>query len=186
MEEADALSDRIGIMAYGALRCLGRSLHLKAKFGAGPKVDLVVRDGMREAAIAFVQATCHLAGHGCRGSFARGRRRGGLIGRRRDTYQPATPRPAQPAGCAAYDGPRARLDASLRAVRCNECTPGEQRHRAMGAAADHHGRGARATVPLHPPPPCSLICPPSQPMLLAATPQSASYRSPRNVTAWRT
>jgi ABC-type multidrug transport system ATPase subunit len=61
MEEADALSDRIGIMAYGALRCIGPSLHLKAKFGAGPKVDLVVRDGMREAAIAFVEGARRLA-----------------------------------------------------------------------------------------------------------------------------
>ena len=29
MEEADALCGRIGIMAYGSLRCLGPSLHLK-------------------------------------------------------------------------------------------------------------------------------------------------------------
>ena len=47
MEEADALSDRIGIMAYGSLRCIGSSLHLKAKFGTGHKVDLVMEDGKR-------------------------------------------------------------------------------------------------------------------------------------------
>ena len=57
MEEADALCGRIGIMAYGQLRCLGSSLHLKAKFGAGHKVDLIVRDGAREAAIAFMNET---------------------------------------------------------------------------------------------------------------------------------
>lgn len=44
MEEADALSDRLGIMAYGALRCIGSSLHLKAKFGAGHKIDLVIKE----------------------------------------------------------------------------------------------------------------------------------------------
>ena len=54
MEEADALSDRIGIMAYGSLRCLGSSLHLKAKFGAGHKIDLVVRDGAAKQAMAFL------------------------------------------------------------------------------------------------------------------------------------
>ena len=35
MEEADALCDRIGIMANGKLRCLGTPLHLKNKFGQG-------------------------------------------------------------------------------------------------------------------------------------------------------
>jgi len=54
MEEADALSDRIGIMAYGSLRCIGSSLHLKAKFGAGHKIDLIVHNGCIEAAMAFM------------------------------------------------------------------------------------------------------------------------------------
>lgn len=31
MDEADALSDRIGIMALGTLRCVGTALHLKNK-----------------------------------------------------------------------------------------------------------------------------------------------------------
>lgn len=35
MEEADILSDRIGIMAKGRLRCLGTSTTLKSQFGAG-------------------------------------------------------------------------------------------------------------------------------------------------------
>ncbi|KAJ6794728.1 putative ABC transporter A family member 2 [Iris pallida] len=35
MEEADILSDRIGIMAKGKLRCIGTSIRLKSKFGAG-------------------------------------------------------------------------------------------------------------------------------------------------------
>ena len=35
MEEADVLSDRISIMAKGQLRCIGTSLYLKSKFGAG-------------------------------------------------------------------------------------------------------------------------------------------------------
>ena len=39
MEEADALCGRIGIMAYGSLRCLGTSLHLKHKFGDGDKLE---------------------------------------------------------------------------------------------------------------------------------------------------
>ena len=55
MEEADALSDRIGIMAYGSLRCIGSSLHLKAKFGTGHKVDLVMEDGKAIDAMAFME-----------------------------------------------------------------------------------------------------------------------------------
>lgn len=35
MEEADILGDRIAIMARGSLRCIGSSLRLKNKFGAG-------------------------------------------------------------------------------------------------------------------------------------------------------
>eukprot|EP00270_Netrium_digitus_P003854 TRINITY_DN1466_c0_g1_i1.p1 TRINITY_DN1466_c0_g1~~TRINITY_DN1466_c0_g1_i1.p1 ORF type:complete len:971 (+),score=291.84 TRINITY_DN1466_c0_g1_i1:469-3381(+) len=35
MEEADILGDRIAIMAKGRLRCIGTSLHLKQRFGAG-------------------------------------------------------------------------------------------------------------------------------------------------------
>lgn len=35
MEEADILSDRIGIMAKGMLRCIGTSIRLKSRFGTG-------------------------------------------------------------------------------------------------------------------------------------------------------
>ena len=35
MEEADILSDRIGIMAKGRLRCIGTPIRLKTQFGAG-------------------------------------------------------------------------------------------------------------------------------------------------------
>lgn len=37
-EEADALCNRIGIMAGGSLRCLGSQVHLKNKFGDGFKI----------------------------------------------------------------------------------------------------------------------------------------------------
>jgi hypothetical protein len=35
MEEADALADRIGIMAHGQLKACGTSLYLKSRFGVG-------------------------------------------------------------------------------------------------------------------------------------------------------
>lgn len=35
MEEADILSDRIGIMAKGRMRCIGTSIRLKSRFGTG-------------------------------------------------------------------------------------------------------------------------------------------------------
>jgi len=40
MEEADVLGDRIAIMARGNLRCLGSSLRLKQRFGAGYQLSL--------------------------------------------------------------------------------------------------------------------------------------------------
>lgn len=40
MEECEALSNRIGIMAHGRLRCLGSAQHLKTKFGRGYQIEL--------------------------------------------------------------------------------------------------------------------------------------------------
>lgn len=42
MEEADILGDRIAIMARGRLRCIGNSIRLKQKFGAGYQVSVSV------------------------------------------------------------------------------------------------------------------------------------------------
>ena len=41
MDEADVLGDRIGIMAHGKLMCLGTSLFLKKRLGAGYKLTMV-------------------------------------------------------------------------------------------------------------------------------------------------
>jgi len=54
MEEADALCGRISIMAYGRMRCIGSSLHLKDKFGEGYKVVITHKDDAGPAAAAFV------------------------------------------------------------------------------------------------------------------------------------
>lgn len=54
MEEADALCGRIGIMAYGKMRCLGSSLHLKDKFGEGYKIITTYSEGSGMAAADFV------------------------------------------------------------------------------------------------------------------------------------
>ncbi|CAL6089113.1 ABC_transporter family protein [Hexamita inflata] len=40
MEEADTLSDRLAIMAYGVLRCIGSSSRLKRKYGMGYRIDI--------------------------------------------------------------------------------------------------------------------------------------------------
>ena len=41
MEEADALSDRIGVMAKGAMRYVGTPLQLKNQFGEGYRLSVV-------------------------------------------------------------------------------------------------------------------------------------------------
>ena len=62
MEEAEALSDRLGIMASGKLRAVGTSAHLKGKFGAGYRISLTMDVDSRDqsaddsdGAVAFVQ-----------------------------------------------------------------------------------------------------------------------------------
>merc|ERR1711990_987706 len=40
MEEAEALSNRIGIMVGGRLRCIGTNQHLKEKFGKGYSLEI--------------------------------------------------------------------------------------------------------------------------------------------------
>jgi len=42
MEEADALGDKIAIMASGNLKCIGTSLHLKNQYGGGYRINVVV------------------------------------------------------------------------------------------------------------------------------------------------
>jgi ABC-type multidrug transport system ATPase subunit len=41
MEEAENLADRICIMAFGKLCCIGNSLHLKNKFGGGYRLEIM-------------------------------------------------------------------------------------------------------------------------------------------------
>jgi ABC-type multidrug transport system ATPase subunit len=48
MEEADALGDRIGVMAHGKLKCIGTSLHLKNKFGLGYRLNIACTPGSQD------------------------------------------------------------------------------------------------------------------------------------------
>ena len=44
MEEAEALSTKLGIMVRGGVfRCMGSSQHIKSKFGVGYEVEIKVR-----------------------------------------------------------------------------------------------------------------------------------------------
>ena len=45
MEEADILSDRIGIISEGRLKCVGTPLFLKNTFGTGYRVNIVCDPG---------------------------------------------------------------------------------------------------------------------------------------------
>ena len=45
MDEADILGDRIGIMTKGKITCLGSSLFLKKKFGAGYNLTMLKKEG---------------------------------------------------------------------------------------------------------------------------------------------
>lgn len=41
MEEADALADRIAVVADGTLRCIGTPLNMKNTYGDGYKITIV-------------------------------------------------------------------------------------------------------------------------------------------------
>lgn len=56
MDEADALAQRIGIMAKGTLRCLGSGLYLKNKFGGGFKIDVNFDAALQRTAPERVEA----------------------------------------------------------------------------------------------------------------------------------
>ena len=45
MDEADFLGDRIGIMGEGKLKCCGKSIFLKNKFGTGYKLTIAKKEG---------------------------------------------------------------------------------------------------------------------------------------------
>ena len=61
MDEADALADRIGIMARGRLRALGSAQHLKSRHGGGYRVDVKAADGAAEPVGAMSSLDCSLA-----------------------------------------------------------------------------------------------------------------------------
>lgn len=43
MEEAEALSTKIGIMVNGELKCLGSVQHIKNKFGHGYEIEIKIK-----------------------------------------------------------------------------------------------------------------------------------------------
>ena len=53
MEEADSLSDKIGILSSGRLRALGSSFFLKNKFGGGYTITLTCDEADTERVIAM-------------------------------------------------------------------------------------------------------------------------------------
>lgn len=61
MEEADMLCTRVGILANGALRALGTSVHLKNKFGDGYKVDISFMPSTEERLSAFMRRVLPIA-----------------------------------------------------------------------------------------------------------------------------
>ena len=62
MDEADILADRIAVMSQGKLRCWGSSLFLKARFGLGYTLTMVVDDGGASAALT-AKVTARLREH---------------------------------------------------------------------------------------------------------------------------
>jgi len=51
MEEAEALSIKMGIMVKGGVfRCIGSSQHIKNKFGTGYEIEIKVRKQLPEEA----------------------------------------------------------------------------------------------------------------------------------------
>ncbi|KAI9597656.1 hypothetical protein BDF19DRAFT_420559 [Syncephalis fuscata] len=56
MEEADTLCSQIGIMASGALRCIGNQVYLKKEYGSGYRLSLAATPHKLETACRFVES----------------------------------------------------------------------------------------------------------------------------------
>ncbi|KAF2070624.1 hypothetical protein CYY_008063 [Polysphondylium violaceum] len=54
MEEAEHLSDRLGIFVSGALRCIGTTSELKSRYGNGYKIMISIEQGHEEPAHQFM------------------------------------------------------------------------------------------------------------------------------------
>lgn len=52
MEEAEALSDTVGIMSRGELKCFGSTVHLKGKFGGSIVLNVLTKRGNSDLALA--------------------------------------------------------------------------------------------------------------------------------------
>lgn len=48
MEEAEALSTRLGIMVNGNFKCIGTPQHIKSKFGKGFEIEVKVKNIKRD------------------------------------------------------------------------------------------------------------------------------------------
>jgi ABC-type multidrug transport system ATPase subunit len=59
LEEADVLSDKIGIMSQGKLKCIGTSMHLKNKFGSGYRLSVNYVHQNEEQVDQFIHKLCN-------------------------------------------------------------------------------------------------------------------------------
>jgi len=59
LEEADVLSDKIGIMSQGKLKCIGTSMHLKNKFGSGYRLSINYVQQNEEQVDQFIHNLCN-------------------------------------------------------------------------------------------------------------------------------
>lgn len=57
MEEAEALSTRLGIMVKGNFRCLGTPQHIKSKYGEGYELEVKIHAPIRQAISARLSKT---------------------------------------------------------------------------------------------------------------------------------
>ncbi|PRP80817.1 ABC transporter A family member 2 isoform 2 [Planoprotostelium fungivorum] len=70
MEEADILGDRIAIMAKGQLQCVGTSLRLKQKFGAGYRINIGTLPSKTKEVVEFFSS--HIEGCQVSGAIVSG------------------------------------------------------------------------------------------------------------------
>jgi hypothetical protein len=54
-EEADLLGDKIGIMAFGRLNCIGTGLRLKNKYGLGYRLNIAASPGKKDQVAATLK-----------------------------------------------------------------------------------------------------------------------------------
>ncbi len=108
MEECEALSNRIGIMVGGRLRCLGSAQHLKEKFGMGFQLEMTLSTESSKRELEKTSAISN--SEGANDSISKFDELNTVIGNNAPELLPASSQPGGPSSMIASVGTISYMD----------------------------------------------------------------------------